>query len=117
MTEYNVTLRVSSEANLARLIQAVPMATVVSLSPVVEKKPRKMRYVNNRRNKGISGNELIEKLFRARRVRTTTELTKEFISAGFSQNSMSPRLAALTASGKVGRIAEGKYAWLRPKAL
>lgn len=115
MSEYDLTIRVADEEKLSTIISALAGAgTILSLTATVHRKsPKKnMAYVDGKRNKGISGHDLLTNLFKRKAKWTTPELTAEFVKAGFSENSMSPRLAAMKNAGKVKNTSLGVYQWL-----
>ena len=113
MVDFDVTLRVSS-ARLATVLEALNgSATLVSVLPCTEVTPKRARvfaYAGGKRNKGISGQQLVlQALQRANGKLTIGQLGKIFAAQGFSPNSQSPALAALKTRGLVESLEKGSW--------
>ncbi len=113
MSDFQVTLRVSS-SRLGTVLEALKgAAELLSVlpceAPSVAKPTRALAYVNGKRNKGISGPELVLKSLREREPRTREEFAAIFTLHGFAETSFSPSLTGLKEKGLVALVAPGKY--------
>ena len=113
---YAVLLHID-EKNLPTVLSAVAgSATLVSVTatiqePAVEKAtPREFHYAHGKRDKGISGEDLVlEVLAQAGKPVTLTELEAAFVERRFSHNSVSPIIHKLLAAEKIRRVGTGSY--------
>lgn len=117
ITVFRITCNVLS-ANLATVIGALEDAAQIvevrALEEPAPAKPPKFRYVNGKKNKGISGRDLLlEILSKYKRPVSRDALSREFVSRGFAANSLSPTISALVHEGEVDRAKNG-YVSLRP---
>lgn len=95
-------------------------ATIVKLEPVGDAPaPAKMnghRYAGGRRNKGISGQDLVLKVCRAyRRPVSVEEMRAEFVKAGFAESSWSPVVSKLEVAKRIERGDNGYIALRKAK--
>lgn len=111
MSAYDITIRVLDEEKLSDVISAMASSgTIRSLVPVVNgPAPKRMAYANNKRNKGILGKDLLANLFKKKASWTTSEIVRAFVSAGFSPNSASPRIAYLKKEGSIKQTGVNTY--------
>lgn len=115
MASYDLTIRVADEDKLSVIISALAgSGTILSLqATTIRKKTSKtFSYVDGKRNKGIKGSDLMVSLFKRKASWNTQALIAEFVKAGFSKNSMSPRLALLKKQGKIAQTSLGVYKWV-----
>ena len=119
---YAVTLHVA-EANLGTVLSALAgSSSLVSVVPTQKTahlpsssgssapKESQSRFHGGKRDKGISGEELVlQTLGSSDRVFTATEISNAFVQHGFAGNSSSPVLSRLAASGKVRALGAGKF--------
>ena len=76
---------------------------LVSVEPVVEK-GKTFRYVGGKRNKGISGSELVLTSLRDHGgLMKVKELEAVFVGKGFSTNSVGPSVSKLVIEKKIKR--------------
>lgn len=121
---YAVTLHVS-EGNLGTVLSALAgSSTLVSVVPTEKTaaiksiairssdsaEPKRFGYVGNKRNKGISGEDLaLKTLASANRIFDIGEIFNAFTSAGFAANSASPVLSVLTRANKIRALGNGRF--------
>ena len=114
---YSVVLHVS-EKRLGTLLDAIAgSATLISATATTEVIETRAvstgdthHYVNGKRNKGISGEDLILKtLASSNKVFTTVEIENAFVQHGFAGKSYSPPLSKLVGAGKVRALGNAKY--------
>ena len=115
MVDFDVTLRVSS-ARLATVLEALNgSATLVSVLPCTEVTPKRARvfaYAGGKRNKGISGSELLLDTMRqagGQRIFKTSELTEAFTAKGFNKHSASPALSQARSAGLIESVSPGHW--------
>ena len=122
MSEFNVLLRVTS-ARLAMVLEALAdAATLVSVLPCEPspergeaarwvRAPAASRFVNGKRAKGVSGQQLVLRALArtASGSLTTKQLVNIFIAQGFSGNSFSPAVSELKTKGLVEQAGLGKW--------
>lgn len=123
MVDFKVTLRVTA-SRLPTVLEALSgSAHLISVLPCeggeepaaakgakTRKAPAGPYYVNGKRNKGISGQQLALQSFqRASGSLTTAQLAKIFEAQGFSPSSNSPAIAALAQAGLVERVELGRW--------
>jgi hypothetical protein len=109
MPAYDLTIRVEGEDKLATIISALKgSATLISMTVVEEKKPktRNHGYVDGKRNKGISGEDLVIQSLKAG-AQTSEQLTATFVERGFAPKSVSPNVSALVHRGIVVKNGHG----------
>jgi hypothetical protein len=114
-TVYLVTLHVG-EKELPTILGAIAgSAKLVSVTPTEEAKAEKptardFHYVDNKRNKGISGEDLLlQTLGKEPRVFHVKEIEAAFEKHRFSGNSVSPILHRLLAAEKIRRVGTASY--------
>jgi hypothetical protein len=112
-TVYLVTLHVNDK-DLPVVLGAISgSAKLVSVTPTEEakaEKPRNQHYVDNRRNKGIRGEDLIlNTLQKEARAFTVKEIESRFVENRFSVNSVSPALNRLVTADKIRKVGTGSY--------
>lgn len=103
MAFFDVTLRVN-EKNLAWYLSLVAEDRRVELRGVVPVKTDepapKNRYINGKRDKGISGIDLVLKTLQGC-ASTLPTLTKIFVAQGFAETSVSSVISRLLDEGRV----------------
>ena len=78
---------------------------LVSVEPLKEKNTKKHFYTNGKRNKGVSGIDLLMGLLKDHKGGVVFEqLKKAFVEKGFSETSVSPILSKLSADGKIVKV-------------
>jgi hypothetical protein len=112
-TVYLVTLHVDEKQLPVVLGALAGSAKLVSVTPTEEAKaevPKGPYYVDGKRNKGISGEDLLlEVLGRAPRPFTHKELEDAFQARRFSPNSVNPNIHRLLAAEKIRRVGTSSY--------
>lgn len=113
MTVYAVLFHVDDK-KLATVLGALQgSAQLVSVTPTEVEAPKATKeqyYVGGKRNKGISGQDLVLKVLgSAKRPFTNEELGKAFIENGFAEHSYSPSLTELVRAEKV--VSAGRGTW------
>jgi hypothetical protein len=112
-TVYLVTLHVG-EKELPTILGAIAgSAKLVSVTPTEEAKApvkKDQHYVDNKRNKGISGEELaLQVLSREPRAFHIKELEAAFDKHRFSPTSVPPVLNRLVTDEKIRKVGTGSY--------
>jgi hypothetical protein len=112
------------QARLATVLAALDgAATLVSVTatseaaaeahpaPQIARRTKTQAYQDGVRMKGISGEELVEKvLAECNGLATFTKFAEAFKAHGFSPNSASPALSTAAQNGKVRALGGGRYA-------
>lgn len=94
----------------AQLVSVTP--TQAGTSEWVAKPVRATtHYVDGKKNKGISGEDLAAEIVSSvpGRIWGLSEIAQKFIERGFAGHSASPALATASKSGKVRALGNGKY--------
>lgn len=89
-------------------------AKLVSVTPTeeakAEKKKKQQHYVDGKRDKGISGEDLLlQAIAKEQRAFTIKELEEVFLAHRFSGNSVSPVLNRLIQAEKIRKVGAGAY--------
>ena len=75
------------------------------MEPLEEKNTKKHFYTHGKRNKGVSGIDLLMGLLKDHKGGVVFEqLKKAFVEKGFSETSVSPILSKLSADGKIVKV-------------
>ena len=112
-----VTLQVDAR-RLPTVLEALSgAATLVSVTPCQEAKvadpnlKKEHFFRDGKRNKGISGHDLVLELLRSKDGKPTSfnDIAKAFVERGFVANSASPALSNLKKEGKIRALGNGRY--------
>jgi hypothetical protein len=112
-TYYKVILKVE-ESQLSVVLGALaPEVKMLGAEPLAEELPlppkRSNRYVNGKRNKGISGADLLTEIFSKLNRATETEIQKSFIARGFSNTTVYPCICMAIRNGSIKQVGHGVY--------
>ena len=111
---YEVTLKVTGQQSLAAVIACFEdknlTCEVVSVQQAApeEPPPRKLRFANGHRNKGISGHDLVLEALAAG-PKLSQAIERDFVRRGFSGSSTSVAVARCIKAGVVERLRGGYY--------
>jgi hypothetical protein len=114
-TYYKVTLKVEESqlptvlGVLAPEVKMLSAEQMAAEAAAPEPASSGKRYLNGKRNKGISGKKLMEEIFDKSERSTDTQIRKAFAARGFSENSVSPYLSKAFAAGKIKNVGRGVY--------
>lgn len=115
---FNVHICVTSSAKLATIMSVLDgEAKLISVEHIEEKskKGNGSRYLNGKKNKGISALDLILQTLKGGKATSRAELDKAFAKVGFSPNSVRPSLSKAVADKYVKEVEGNKFVIL-PKA-
>jgi len=115
--DYKLTLRISDKQLPSLLANAIAAGAFVLSCDQIEFKPKTMRYVDGKRDKGISAEDFVMNFVADGLVHSIEDIGKALVTRGFSAASTSPTISKLVAKKLVLRTSDSQYVQLWRHAM